>query len=584
MTTDDVVRRLAAIVVADAAGYTHLVGTDELGSHNQFKKDYEELFGPAIAKYRGRLIKKTGDGFLAEFSSVVDAVECAVHIQSEKARLKELEPDDNLLDYRIGINVGEIIVEADDIYGDDVNIAFRIEQLAQPGSVCVTASAFQSIRNRMDLKFESLGEHRIKNIAEPVGVYRITHDKAKPGSTGLGRSRMALTLPSKPSIAVIPFINMSGESERGYFSDGITEDLITELSRFKSLFVIARNSSFVFQDKPVNVQQIGRDLGVQYVMEGSVRRAAERVRITVQLVDARTGTHLWAERYDRKIEDIFAVQDEVTRTIVSTLVGRVESDVLQRAKRKPTAVMAAYDYLLQGLEHSNRLTKEDNAKAATLFEKAIDLDPQYALAHACLASTYMYDWFWEVSLEPLDGRAFEVAKKAIELDEEESRCHMILGRVQLYCRNFGQAIYHHERGVSLNPNDADSAAHMGLILTFTGKPEEGIKWLEQAMRLNPYHPDWYCEDLGQSLYAARRYQEAAQVLERVTAPPFWVSIWLAACYARLGQERDAKVLVQEVLEFRPDVDWERYGRKEPFQHEADMTHWLEGMRLAGLPV
>ena len=584
MTTHDVVRRLAAIFVADAAGYTHLVGTDELGSHNQFKKDYGELFGPAIGQFRGRLIKKTGDGFLAEFSSVVDAVECAVHIQAEKARQKGLKPEDKRLDYRIGINVGEIIVEADDIYGDDVNIAFRIEQLVEPGSICVTSAAFQSVRNRMDINFENLGEHRIKNIVDPVGVYRINQDKAKHSPAIPERGRVALSLPAKPSIAVMPFINMSGESERGYFSDGITEDLITELSRFKSLFVIARNSSFVFQDKPVNVQQIGRDLGVQYIMEGSVRRAADRVRITVQLVDARTGTHLWAERYDRNIEDIFAVQDEVTRTIVATLVGRVESDVLQRAKRKPTEVMAAYDFLLQGLEHGNRLTKDDNAEAAKLFAKAIELDPRYALAHACLASTYMYDWFWEVSLDPLDERAYETAKQAIELDEEESHCHMIFGRVQLYRRNFGQAIYHHERGVSLNPNDADSAAHMGLILTFTGKPVEGITWLEQAMRLNPYHPDWYCEDLGQALYAAGRYQDAAQVLERVTAPPFWVSIWLAACYARLDRCREAKALIGNVLEFGPEVDWERYGRKEPFQHEADMTHWLEGMRLAGLPV
>ena len=583
MTTHDVVRRLAAIFVADAAGYTRHIVEDELASHNHFKRDYSELFEPAIGRFRGRLIKKTGDGFLVEFSSVVDAVECAVHIQSQKTRWRDAQDEDPGLDYRIGINVGEIIVESDDIYGDDVNIAFRIEQLVEPGNICLTSAAFESVRNRLDLGFESLGKHQVKNILEPIGVYRVTLDPATAAAGPEGR-RPARSLPSKPSIALLPFINMSGGAEWNYFSDGITNDLITELSRFKSLFVIARNSSFAFQNKPVNVREIGRDLGVQYIMEGSIRRAMNRVRITVQLVDAQTGTHLWAERYDRDMEDIFAVQDEVTRTIVATLVGRVESDVLQRAKRKPTEVLAAYDYLLQGLDQLNRLTKEDNAQAAAFFEKAIELDPEYALAYAHLASTYMYRWFWEVSLDPLDERAYQLAKHSLELNEEESRCHMVFGRVQLYRRNFGQALYHHERGVSLNPNDADSAAHMGLVLAFTGRAEEGIEWLEQAMRLNPYHPDWYNEDLGQALYVVKRYQEAAQVLERVAVPPFWVSIWLAACYARLGRRREAEALQRKVTESWSEVDWDRYGRKEPFQHEADMTHWLEGMRLAGFPV
>ncbi|MDJ0609933.1 MAG: adenylate/guanylate cyclase domain-containing protein [Kiloniellales bacterium] len=580
MTTHDVVRRLAAIFVADAAGYTRHIVEDELASHNHFKRDYSELFEPAIGRFRGRLIKKTGDGFLVEFSSVVDAVECAVHIQSQKTRRRDAQDEDPGLDYRIGINVGEIIVESDDIYGDDVNIAFRIEQLVEPGNICLTSAAFESVRNRLDLGFESLGSHQVKNILEPIGVYRVTLDQATAG--GPEGRRPARSLPSKPSIALLPFINMSGGAEWNYFSDGITNDLITELSRFKSLFVIARNSSFAFQNKPVNVREIGRDLGVQYIMEGSIRRAVNRVRITVQLVDAQTGTHLWAERYDRDMEDIFAVQDEVTRTIVATLVGRVESDVLQRAKRKPTEVLAAYDYLLQGLDHFNRLTQEDNAQAAALFAKAIELDPEYALAYAHLASTCMYQWFWEVSLDPLDERADEHAKKAIELDEEESRCHMIYGRVQLYRRNFGQALHHHERGVNLNPNDADGAAHMGMLLTFMGNPEDGISWLEHAMRLNPYHPDWYFEDLGQSLYTAGRYREAADIIERVATPPLWLTIWLAACYGKLGQRREAEALVGRIVAVGADIEWERFAKKEPFQHHADMENLLDGLRVAGL--
>lgn len=585
MATHDVVRRLAAIFVADAVGYSRLMGVDEMGTHTQFKADFEELLSPKIEEFRGRIIKKTGDGLLAEFASVVDAVECAERIQRSMLQRNGEVPKESRLDYRIAINLGEIIVESDDIYGDDVNIAVRIERLAEPGGISLSSAAYQNVRNRLDLQFEDLGEHRVKNIMDPVRVYRVNLENTATDGMPRRSPVARLALPSKPSIAVMPFTNMGSDSEQGYFSHGITEDIITELSRFHSLFVIARNSSFAYQDKPLNVQQIGRELGVQYVLEGSVRKAGKRLRITAQLVDASNGTHLWAERYDRDMEDIFAVQDEVTQTIVSTLAGRLESAVLERAKRKPTENMAAYDYLLRGMDHFNRLTTQDNVEAGRLFKKAIELDPQYAIAYAYLASTYLYDWFWKVSLEPLDEQAHLMAKKAIGLDDGESRSHMVYGRVQLYGRNFRQAFFHHERGVALNPNDADTAAQMGLQLAFAGRPDEGVEWLEKAMRLNPYHPDWYYEDLGQALYSARRYEEACRVLERVMAPPFWVVVWLAACYAQLDRLADAQRLASDVQATVKGIDWGRYVRdKEPFESEADMNHWLDGLRKAGFPV
>lgn len=591
MAEGQMTRRLAAILAADVVGYSRLMGEDEAGTMSAIRSIWTDLFRPKIDRHHGRVVRIIGDGALAEFGSVVDAVECAVGIQramiERNARGMERRP----IEFRIGVNLGDIIIEGDDIYGDGVNIAARLEAEAPCGGVLTSDVVHAEVTGKVGVTFIEVGEVSFKNIDRPLRVWRWESglDVAMTGDGDDKDAQMETSIPpaaprlqGKPSIAVLPFANMSADAEQEYFSDGITEDIITDLARFRSLVVIARNSTFTFKGQSVDVSEVGRKLGARYVVEGSVRRAGKRVRVTVQLIEAEGGSHIWADRYDRDLEDIFAVQDEVTRNIVSMVVGRVEMDSLQRAKHKPTQNMAAYDYLLQGVQRFNEYTREENAAAQKLFKLAAELDPDFALAYAYLASTYLHDWFWEISTEPMDQLAHAYANKALALDDQESRCHMVLGRVELHRKNFGPAILHHQRCVAQNPNDADVAANMGMLLAFTGKPEEAIQWIESAMRLNPYHPDWYREDLGQSYYVARRYQEAVGVFNQIPSPPLWVRGWLAACYGQLDWEADAAKLRDELQTEAPDLDWDAFARKEPFQHAADMDHILEGLAKAGL--
>ena len=374
-------RKLAAILAADVVGYSRLMAENEADTFDRLRAHRTELFEPEIAKHGGRIFKLMGDGLLAEFGSVVDAVECAAALQREMAKRNDGLPKDRRIDVRIGLHVGDVIVEGEDRHGDAVNIAARLQQLAEPGGIYVSRAVMEQVKQKVALGFELKGEERLKNISGPVRVFRVRLD-------GVGEAqRPTLALPDKPSIAVLPFQNMSGDPEQQYFADGLVEDMITEFSRFRSLFVIARNSSFAFRGEPIDIAEVGRRLGVQYVLEGSIRRAGNRVRITVQLIDAQNGAHLWAERYDRELEDIFAVQDEVVRTVVSTVAGRVEAAGAQVAKRKPPDSLAAYDFLLRGLEQLNLVGEDHNAEARRLFEKAVELDPQYAAAHAYLALT-----------------------------------------------------------------------------------------------------------------------------------------------------------------------------------------------------
>src|SRR5438128_116492 len=423
-------RRLAAVLAADMVGYSRLMEVDEAGTLARLKTHRLELIDPTIAKHRGRIIKTTGDGLLVEFQSVVDAVECATEIQTRMARRNADVSAARAIQLRIGINLGDVIVEDGDIFGDGVNVAARLEALAEPGGICVSAAVRDQVGGRLDTRFEDRGEQSVKNITRPIRIYRVVPGAgATPGDAGPGTGKAGV----KPSIAVLPFANMSGDPEQEFFVDGLTEDIITELSRFRDLLVISRNSTFVYKGKAVKVQDVAREFGVEYVLEGSVRKAGDRIRVTVQLIDAETDRHIWADRYDRELEDIFAIQDEMTRAIVATLPGRVEAATHDRAKRKPTDNMAAYECVLAAKVLHHRSTREDNAEAQRLLNRALALDPNYAHAHAwkacVLGQTWVYDWCAdrEVTFEQVAAE-LEIT---LGLDDNDSDVHRILAALNL---------------------------------------------------------------------------------------------------------------------------------------------------------
>ena len=484
MSEEGVERKLAAILAADVAGYSRLMAEDEAGTLSRLKSLRKELVQPKISGGRGRIVKLMGDGLLAEFPSVVEAVRCAVDIQQDMAGHEAGLPDECRLKLRIGVNLGDIIVEGSDIYGDGVNVAARLEGLAVPGGICISGKVYEEVRNKLPTAFEDLGEREVKNIPEPIRVYRWTDASADrmPGTVG------ALPLPDKPSIVVLPFDDISGDAEDPYFADGVTEDIITELSRFSSLFVIARNSAFTYKGRAVKAQEIRRDLGVRYIVEGSVRRSGGRVRVTVQLIDSETGSHVWADRYDRESGDIFDLQDELTQAIVATLPGRLLAAEEKRVRRKPPQQMAAYDYVLAGRIHHHRVTGEDNAEALRMLETAIQLDPGFAEAYAWKACTLgqAIQFGFCADFAETEKEAFAAIDKALSLDENDVECHRLLCEVRMESRRFDQAETHSELPLAMNPNDPRIVAQRGELLTWLGRPDEGVEWIEKAIRVDPF--------------------------------------------------------------------------------------------------
>jgi adenylate cyclase len=571
-------RRLAAIMAADIVGYSRLIEADEARTLAAIRALRSQVLDPLIADHKGRTVNLMGDGAIVEFGSAVDAVACAVGLQQAVAVDQGEFSLESRIVFRIGINLGDVVVEGDDLLGDGVNIAARLEALAEPGGICIADTVQKQLAGKTDFAFEDAGEHTLKNIAQPVRVWRWAKEPT------LALEGAPLPLPDRPSIAVLPFDNLSGQVEENYFSDGITEDIITGLARFRSLFVIARNSSFTFRGKSIDLAEIGRRLGVSYLLEGSVRRAGERIRITAQLIEAASGAHVWAERYDRKLDDIFAVQDEVARMIVSTLVGRIEDARLKKSLRKPTVSLAAYECVLRGLSHFRGYADDDNRKAYEMFEQALALDPQYALAHAYLAVTGVA-LHGNASAPPevLDT-AFERATHAAELDPHESRCQRALGIIWLFRRDYGTAEYHFRRALELNPNDADRIMGVGYILTLRGRPEEGLGRMEEAMRLNPFYPTWYNTQHAIALYSLRRYGEAAQTLKRRPNPSYWSRARLAACYAQLGEMSEVEEQVAAIHRLRPDFSIAEFLRSDVLLERAeDREHLREGLIRAGLP-
>lgn len=569
-------RRLAAILAADVAGYSRLIEQDEAGTLAALRERRKNVLDPTVARHHGRVVKVMGDGVLVEFGSAVNAVACAVELQKQFAAANEGLTEDRRIVLRVGVNLGDAVVEGGDLYGDAVIIAVRLQHMAEPGGICISGSVHEQVAGKLDAAFDDLGLCEVKNNSKPVRVYRLR------SSGDTAPARPALALPDKPSIAVLPFQNMSGDPEQEYFADGITEDIITELSRFHSLFVIARNSSFQYRDKGVDVRRVARELGVRYVVEGSVRTMANCIRVTAQLIDATLGTHLWSERYDRNIDDLFEVQDEVTRTIVATLTGRVEDAEIRGAASKRTDNLQAYDMLLHGIEHLRGYAPDDNRRARELFECVVSLDPRFALAHAYLGLSLLVENGYGSAPEAIKNRALECTLTAVRLDPGESRCHQFLAQAYRFQDKFDMAIQHFERGAALNPNDANGIAQMGSVLAIAGRAEEGIELIRQAMRLNPLHPEWYWAGLSSALYLARRYEEAL-VANRQLAPSrhAWPLARVAACLAQLGRLDDAGAQAAEVLRLQPDF---RVSAELPhYKNRDDAEHVRDGMLKAGLP-
>ena len=579
MAAEEFKRRLTAILSADVKGYSRLMGEDEEATVRTLTA-HREVMATVVHKHGGRVVDSPGDNILAQFASVVDAVRGAVEIQEElKVRNAEL-PENRRMEFRIGVNLGDVIHEEERIYGDGVNVAARVESLADPGGICISRSAYDQVKNKLSLGYEYLGEHSVKNITEPVRVYRIGMDAAV---TEVSRE---LKLPEKPSIAVLPFVNMSGDPEQEYFSDGITEDLITDLSKISSLFVIARNSVFTYKGKAVKIVQVGRELGVLYVLEGSVRKVGDRVRITAQLVDATTEGHLWAERYDRNLEDIFALQDEVTQKIVAALAVALTEEEEDRLARKYTGNVEAYDYFLRGLEYHFHPTKEKNIQARRMFEKAIELDSEFAAAYAQLGRTHVrgYTHMWSQDPKALN-RAFDLAQKARDLDDTLPEAYFVFAQVYYYERRHEQAITELEKAITLSPNYADAVAELGDVLSFVGRPEEAIELIERAMRLNPTPPSWYLDNLGRAYLLTKRYEEAIATFKRVLNrnPDYWVSyVYLAASYANLGRQKEAQAVVAEVQRINPMLSLEALRQLEPFKEKAVLNRFIDALCRVGL--
>jgi adenylate cyclase len=604
------------------------MGDDELSTVRTLEA-YRTVIADLIRKYQGRVVDSPGDNVLAEFSSVVDAVESAVEIQKElKAKNEEL-PEDRRMEFRIGINLGDVIEEGERIYGDGVNIAARIEGLAEGGGICISGTAYDQIGKKLPLGYEFLGEQTVKNIEKPIRVYRVLMESEVAGMViGEGKAKlrgwqmaavaasilimgtlvvglwsfylhpsprpakvssvekMADSLLDKPSIAVLPFKNLSGDPEQEYFSDGITNDITTDLSKFRELFVIASNSVFTYKDKPVKAQEVGRELGVRYVLEGSVQKASERVRVNAQLIDTSTGHHLWAERYERDLKDLFGVQDEIVQTIVATLAIKLTRLEQDRTFAKPTNNLEAYDYVLRGWEYESRSTPSANFEARQMFQRAIELDPRYASAYVGLGKTHRnaYTSGWTEFPGQALEQAHDLAQKALSLDESNAAAHALLGEVYIHWRQYDLAIRELEQAIELNPNDWKSYAAHGRVMLWSSRPDQAIRSLETASRFNPnMNTDELTNSLGLAYYLKGRYDESIRAAERGVGRErdnVWSYVVLAAAYAQSGRSENAARAAATVLRLHPFFEVDSFGTA--FRNPTDRASIAEGLHKAGL--
>jgi TolB-like protein/class 3 adenylate cyclase len=624
-------RKLTTILSADVAGYSRLMGDDEAATLKTLTT-YKGIMADLIKQHRGRVIDSPGDNLLAEFTSVVDGVQCAVAVQKElQARNAQL-PEERRMEFRIGVNLGDVIEEEDRIYGDGVNIAARLEALAEPGGICISKTAFDHIETKLPLGYEYLGEQTVKNVAKPVGAYRvlmeprvtvaeeIEKEKALPlwrrkaifaGGVAVivaaiavaiwifylrpppieraSVERMALPLPEEPSIAVLPFTNMSGDPEQEYFSDGITEELITGLAKIPQLFVIARNSTFTYKGKPVKVQKVAEDLGVRYVLEGGVRKADDKIRITAQLIDAINGRHLWAERYDGALGDVFALQDKITRKIVAALAVKLTAGEQEKIARRGTDNVEAYEAYSRGYAHRRLGGPEHFKKFIIYMKKAVELDPDYSDAHAALSYGY-----WSVAVKGWakewgypDARS--LAKKHLQLAMRNptARVHRAAAWDYIWKHEHEKAVAEAELALTLEPSGADSHEYMGRALVFAGRSKEAIEFLKRAMRLDPSYPPATVWWLGLAQFCAGQYGEAVTSIERARNLNPTLAVWpQAAAYGHLGRKQEAADRIAEYLKARK---WKkipvlkRFSNWYPFKDPKDRNHFDEGLLKAGVP-
>jgi adenylate cyclase len=582
-------RKLVAILVADVVGYSRLAGADEDRTLSRLRGLRSDLIDPAIAAHHGRIVKRTGDGSIIEFRSVVDAVRCALEVQNGLIERNAGLPPERRIEFRVGIHVGDVVEESDgDLMGDGVNIAARLEGVAKPGAICLSEQAYWQVKGRLDLKVTDLGPTQLKNIAEPIHVYSLevgAPAQAKHTPAPAPEKSAAPRL----SIAVLPFANMSGDPEQEYFADGISEDIITALSKLPQLFVIARNSSFTFKGRHALVTEVAKSLGVAHVLEGSVRKSGSRVRITAQLIDASTGGHVWAERFDRELTDIFAVQDDVTAKIVSALSLNLDgSDLLRRFAAARTDNIQAYDCYLRGRALWQRSTKEPNAQARALLERAVELDPKFAAAHALLSIVHNFDYINEWSASPSKSKesARASALRAVSLDDADPHVHIVMADAHLWDRHLDDAMREANWALALSPNYPGTHLVLGLALHYSGRSEEALGCFDRALALDPFFPDVHLQFQAQAMYQLGRYAEAAALLKRriLRNPDTDTSrVWLAAAYGQMGQFEEAREAWREALRVNPAYSLEHRRKVLPYKNPEDFERVVEGLRKAGLP-
>ena len=579
-------RRLAAILAADVAGYSRLMGVDEEGTLAALKELRRDLADPKIKEHRGRIVKTTGDGLLVEFASVVDAVRCAVEVQREMASRNAGVPEDTRIQFRMGINLGDIIKDGRDIYGDGVNVAARLEALAEPGGICVNRVVRDQVRDKLDFGFEDAGEQRVKNIARPLRVYHV-----RPGQLAdeeMSAAQPPLALPDKPSLAVLPFTNMSGDPEQEFVSDGIAEDVISALSHYPSLFVIARNSTFTYKGRAVDVKQVGRELGVRYVLEGGVRKAGNRIRVTAQLIEAETGNHVWANRYDRDLADIFAVQDEITHALTTALTPAIADAELRRAIRKPPESLDAWAAYQRGLWHLSKANSEDDTIAQNFFRQAIDLDPTFAPGYSALALAQLQAAavYQKLSLAEAQSSAEVLARRAVSLDGADAEARSCLGWALQARGELDGALVEIERALAMSPNLAVAHWQRGATLIFSGQPMKGLDALETCIRLDPRDPFMAVRllHIACGLYFAREYEGVVDAAKRLirSYPDFpMIYRWPAAALGQLGRAAEAKEWLEKAISYAPAAFKMYVHNRVPWFRPEDHAHLVEGLRKAG---
>ena len=624
-------RRLAAILAADVQGYSRLTELNEEASTATLRM-YRAVVEESISAHKGHVFSSAGDGVVAEFPSIVEAIRCAVEIQNEIAERNVSVPDDGRMQFRIGVNLGDVIAEKNNLYGTGVNVAVRLEQLAEAGGICISQTVYDQVRKLIEIPFEDIGERRLKNISEPVRVYRI-HPAPLPrlrrffSRTNIRRRRLgvasgalllflaaaagsfylrqpaalwdallagAVGLPESPTIAVLPFDDMSANHDQQYLADGITEELITGLVKFTDFVVMARNSTLTYKDKPTDIRQVGKDLDVHYVVDGSIQRSDQSVRVTAQLIDTNTGRQIWTGRYDRQVDNIFAIRDEITRSIAGVLGGSggklAQAEAARLSTMNPNS-FNAYDYVMRGWYEYFKYTRESNAAARDLFEQATKIDPSYARAYAGLAWTYSsdYDFEWTDDFDKTLTLTLDMATAAVRLDPNDHEAHWALGWAYLYNRQHEKALAHYLRARELNPNDAELLAEMGNLLIYIGQPKQAIDQVREAIRLNPNHEDWYVYYVGWAYEEAGMPEEAIKVFEQATdlknpdEEQLWYLPTIAAAYAEVGRMDDAHQVMRTILSREPDFSIAKKAARYPYKTKELADRYANALLRAGLP-